>query len=222
LRNAGNAIISTPFQQTIPILTPGKPEVLRFGVRENADVIGVEIAYADQRDVQLVRLDSDLRASLRLQPIQVSQEADIGAAAVYELDLIRSPGADPQVALRTTGLPPGFSAEFLLDPNQSSTRLVRYRFPDQEVSRRIALKIRIPQAPAPVQPMPVRNDASDDRNRENAPVEDQRLGECRRRVELIPTRRGGIACPRVFRRALWRTHAHPGDHRHEVTELTEA
>jgi NPCBM-associated, NEW3 domain of alpha-galactosidase len=144
IKNGTGTVIGLPFQATIESLKPGERATAQFRLQEAVSTIVVALNYAGRVEEYGVRLAAEGPA-VRIDSAQVSQEADLGATAIYDLRIERTTPRTRILRLLTIGLPPQFRHEFMLDAKPGATRLSQYRFQDEELVRPMVLRIQIPE-----------------------------------------------------------------------------
>lgn len=143
LTDADGTIISDPYEQVAAELGPDASTALRFGLLKDVDALVVALHYAGRSERVSVYLEKDRAANVvRLQSVQFSQEADLGAAAVYDLRLECYSGSGSVFALRALQLPEEIGAEFL-DP-ATGARLNQIKFTEGVTSRNLQLRVFLP------------------------------------------------------------------------------
>ena len=188
--------ISSPYERRVARLPRGRTATVDFHLfREVAEIV-VSVRVGDDLEERRVFLDRDgSGARFAVQSTQLSQEADLGAQAVFDLRIQRL-GAMGAARLAVDSLPAGVAAEFR-DP-ASKARLTQIRFQEGDDERPLQLALTLPQRAAgavradiPIHFAVLATDASADDSTGHA-SNDGRIA-----LELVP--RG---LPRVELRAL--------------------
>lgn len=140
---ANGTTISSPYERRIGRLRRGQAATVDFHLfREVAEVV-VSVRVGDDLEERRVFLDRDgSGARFAVQSTQLSQEADLGAQALFDLRIQRL-GAEGAARLAVDSLPAGVAAEFR-DP-ESKARLTQIRFQEGDDERRLQLALTLPQ-----------------------------------------------------------------------------
>lgn len=140
-------IISEPYQVSLAPLSDGETKRVSFALLKDVDVIEVSLRQAGGEKITKVQLqkDSDGRA-VTISSAEVSQEADLGGTAVYQMTLERFTRNSSTFRLRTQGLPREIAHEFL-DP-ASNARLTQINFQEGITSKKLQLKLHLPDTPS--------------------------------------------------------------------------
>ena len=135
--------ISSPYERRIGRLRRGEAATVDFRLfREVAEVV-VAVSVGDAVEERRVFLDRDgAGARFAVQSTQLSQEADLGAQALFDLRIQRL-GDAGAARLALDSLPSGVAAEFR-DP-ESKARLTQIRFQEGDDERRLQLAVTLPQ-----------------------------------------------------------------------------
>ncbi len=143
LTDGDGTIISDPYERVVGELGPDGRSSLHFQLLKDVDALVVALHYAGRSESFPVYLEKDRSANVvRLQSEQFSQEADLGAAAVYDLRLECYSGSGSVFALRALQLPEEIGAEFL-DP-ATGARLNQIKFTEGVTSRNLQLRVFLP------------------------------------------------------------------------------
>ena len=140
---ANGTTISSPYERRIGRLRRGEAATVDFRLfREVAEVV-VSVSVGDAVEERRVFLDRDgAGARFAVQSTQLSQEADLGAQALFDLRIQRL-GDAGSARLALDSLPSGVAAEFR-DP-ESKARLTQIRFQEGDDERRLQLAVTLPQ-----------------------------------------------------------------------------
>lgn len=138
-------VVSDPYHVRVPVLSPGQTYSVDFILLKDAEAVEVLLLYAGREDRQKVLLMQVPSQGVRVTVTPLSQEADFGGTAAWEVTLERFAGADPVCHLRVVGLPEEVAAEFL-DP-QTSARWTQARFPEGVTTLRLTLRLYLPPHP---------------------------------------------------------------------------
>lgn len=148
LLDEAGAIISQPYEAKLEELASGRPATLDFGLLRDLDAVTVALTYGNgsRREVKvfLQRDEGDNR--VRVEPLQFSQEGELGGSVTYELGLELFSGADDTYRLAVLNLPPEVHASFG-DP-ASGARLRQIRFAGEAETRRAELALELPDRPS--------------------------------------------------------------------------
>jgi hypothetical protein len=147
LDDAG-AIISQPYEAKIEELVAGQPADLVFGVLRDLDAVTVALAYGNgsRRTVKVFLQRDEREDRVAVQPLQFSQEGELGATVSYDLALELYSGSDDTYRLAVLNLPPEVHASFS-DP-ASEARLRQIRFDGGAETRRARLALELPDRPS--------------------------------------------------------------------------
>ncbi|MFN7941055.1 MAG: NEW3 domain-containing protein [Thermoanaerobaculia bacterium] len=149
LLDDSNAIVSQPYETKIGELATGAPATVDLGLLRDLDAVTVAITYGNgsRRQVK-VFLQRDVREDrLAIQPLQFSQEGELGGTVTYDLELELYSGANDTYRLAVANLPPEIHASFS-DP-ASSARLRQIHFDGTAGTRRARLALELPDRPSP-------------------------------------------------------------------------
>jgi hypothetical protein len=140
---ANGTTISSPYERRIGRLRRGQATTVSFTLFRDVAEVVVSVRVGDDLEERRVFLDRDgSGARFAVQSTQLSQEADLGAQALFDLRIQRL-GAEGAARLAVDSLPPGVAAEFR-DPD-SKARLTQIRFQEGDDERRLQLALTLPQ-----------------------------------------------------------------------------
>lgn len=140
-------IIGSPYERRIPLLKYGAPITLEFRLLRDVDALTVSVSYANQSSERRILLEKDASADIvTVQSTQVSQEADLGRSATFDLTLERFTSARTGFRLDVGGLPRDIQYEFR--DAGSGARLTQVSFPEGVTSVRLQLVLTLPQRDA--------------------------------------------------------------------------
>jgi CheY-like chemotaxis protein len=129
-------------------LVSGAPATVDLGLLRDLDAVTVAITYGNgsRRQVK-VFLQRDVREDrLAIQPLQFSQEGELGGTVTYDLELELYSGANDTYRLAVANLPPEIHGSFS-DP-ASSARLRQIHFDGTAGTRRARLALELPDRPS--------------------------------------------------------------------------
>jgi hypothetical protein len=135
--------IGLPYELHLPELAYGVSRTLEFQLLRDVDSVLVAIAQKGQ--VQRIDLQLEQAATQRIVEVssaQVSQEADLGAQATFDLRLERATVDMRSLQLRTVGLPAQISHNFL--DAKGEARLSQVTFPPGVTQQAIGLRLFLP------------------------------------------------------------------------------
>jgi hypothetical protein len=147
------AIVSQPYEAKLEELRSGAPARLEFALLRDLDALTVAITYGNgsRREVK-VFLERDARDNrVRVEPLQFSQEGELGASVTYELGLELFSGADDTYRLAVLNLPAEVHASFA--DAASGARLRQIRFTGDAETRRAQLALELPDRPSEALPL---------------------------------------------------------------------
>lgn len=145
LKNEKNTIISEPYEAVIPVFKVGEEKTLYFNLLDDVDTGLVSLTYAGKTEDRPVFLQKDASANIvSVQSTQYSQEADLGGSSIYDLRLERFTKGSSVFKLQPINLPTQIQYEFL-ESREGTSRLSQYRFPEGETTKKIALKLYLPE-----------------------------------------------------------------------------
>ena len=140
---ANGTTISSPYERRVARLPLGRAATVEFRLFRDVAEVVVSVSVGDGVAERRVFLERDGGAArFAVQSTQLSQEADLGAQALFDLRIQRL-GAEGATRLALDGLPTGVAAEFR-DP-ESKARLTQIRFQEGEDERRLQLAVTLPQ-----------------------------------------------------------------------------
>jgi hypothetical protein len=143
----GGTVVSRPYEAHVPVMRVGEPVRVGFTLLRDLDEIVVAVSYADKLEERRVLLEKDAAADIvAVQSVQFSQEADLGAAAVYDLQLDRFTGEATVFRLVAVGLPRDVASTFR-DPG-SGARVSQIRFAGGETQKHLQIQVSLPQRSA--------------------------------------------------------------------------
>jgi len=107
-------IIGSPYETRIPVLELGKTVDADFGLLRDVESLEVSLNYGGRKDQKNIYLEKDASANIvDIVSTQFSQEADLGASAVFNLSLERFSATDDIYSLQVLNLPRQISYEFV-------------------------------------------------------------------------------------------------------------
>ena len=135
--------IGLPYEVHVETLKYGAARALEFQLLRDVNAVTVATTYKGQTqeiDIQLQQAATE--EAVTLSSTQVSQEADLGGAATFDLRLDRSSVDIRRFDLKILNLPRQVSASFL-DANQA--RLSQISFPSGVTQQALGLKLFLPE-----------------------------------------------------------------------------
>jgi hypothetical protein len=136
--------IALPYEMHIPELKYGQSKWLEFQLLRDVSNVVVTSSYKGQTqelDIQLQQAETENVVSVT--STQISQEADLGSQATYDLRLERSTVDVRQFQLRVLNLPHQISYSFV-DP-ASQARLSQLNFPAGVTQQTLGLRLFLPE-----------------------------------------------------------------------------
>ena len=136
-------IIGSPYEIQVPALDMGKAVTADFGLLRDVESVQVHLNYGGRKDDKNIYLEKDAGSSpVDISCAQFSQEADLGAQAVYDLTLERFSESDNSFILAAVGLPSQVSSEFI--DSETGARLSQIRFAQGVNTKKLSLKVYLP------------------------------------------------------------------------------
>lgn len=140
---ANGTTISSPYERRIGALRRDESATVGFLLFRDLPELVVSVRVGDDLEERRVFLDRDASgARFAVQSTQLSQEADLGAQALFDLRVQRL-GAGDAARLTVDSLPTGVAAEFR--DMESKARLTQIRFQEGDDERRLQLAVTLPQ-----------------------------------------------------------------------------
>lgn len=136
--------IALPYEVHIPELKYGQSQTLEFQLLRDVGSVVVASSYKGQNqeiDIQLQQAETENVVTIT--STQISQEADLGSQATYDLRLERSSVDVRQFRLKVVNLPHQISYSFI-DP-QTQARLSQLNFPAGVTEQRLGLRLFLPE-----------------------------------------------------------------------------
>lgn len=136
--------IALPYEVHIPELKYGQSKTLEFQLLRDVGSVVVASSYKGQNqeiDIQLQQAETENVVTIT--STQISQEADLGSQATYDLRLERSSVDVRQFQLKVVNLPHQISYSFI-DP-QTQARLSQLNFPAGLTEQRLGLRLFLPE-----------------------------------------------------------------------------
>lgn len=137
-------MIAVPYEQHIRELGYGSSRTLTFQLLRDVESVTMSVTYMGQTENLAVQLQQATSESpIRVTATQISQEADLGAQANYELRLVR-PSVDVRsFELMAFNLPHEVSYNFV-DP-RSGARVSEINFPAGVTQQALTLRLFLPE-----------------------------------------------------------------------------
>lgn len=137
-------IVGTPYEIRIPVLELGKSATVDFGLLKDLESLQVNLNYGGKKDEKNIYLEKASSAGIvDIVSIQFSQEADLGANAVFDLTLERFSSSEDVYSLLVVNLPRQISCEFT--DSETNARLSQIKFTQGVNTKRLALKAYLPE-----------------------------------------------------------------------------
>ena len=139
-------IISKPYERLVERLAPGHRVTLTFQLLRDVESVVVSLRHAGRIATHPVKLEYDSASPVTASSSQISQEADLGQTAVYDLLIERTAGGARSFHLSIRDLPSEIRYEFL-DPS-TAARLSDVNFLAGVASKRLDLRLSLPDTPS--------------------------------------------------------------------------
>jgi hypothetical protein len=137
-------VIGKPYEARIDRLASGADVRLDFELLKDVENVVVSIRKNSRAQELPIKLEYDAqRSAVTVNSAQVSQEANLGAQASYDLLIERGAGGNQTLRLAAVGLPPAVRAEFV-DP-QTQARLSLLTLLAGTTSQRLRLRLSMPE-----------------------------------------------------------------------------
>jgi len=136
--------IALPYEVHIPELKYGQSKTIEFQLLRDVNSVVIASSYKGQNqetDIQLQQAETENVVTVT--STQISQEADLGSQATYDLRLERSTVDVRQFQLKVLNLPHQISFSFI-DPN-SQARLSQLNFPAGVTQQTLGLRLFLPE-----------------------------------------------------------------------------
>jgi len=136
--------IALPYEVHIPALKYGQSQTLEFQLLRDVPSVVVASSFKGQQqeiDIQLQQAETENVVTIT--STQISQEADLGSQATFDLRLERSTVDVRQFQLKVVNLPHQISYSFV-DPN-SQARLSQLNFPAGTRQQTLGLRLFLPE-----------------------------------------------------------------------------
>ncbi len=136
--------IALPYEVHIPELKYGQSKTMEFQLLRDVSSVVVASSYKGQNqeiDIQLQQAETENVVTVT--STQISQEADLGSPATFDLRLERSTVDVRQFQLKVVNLPHQISYSFI-DPT-SQARLSQLNFPAGVTEQRLGLRLFLPE-----------------------------------------------------------------------------
>jgi hypothetical protein len=138
----GGTSIGVPYEQRVAAGVATVVRQFEFRLLRDVDAVVVSLASGGRVDERKVWLEADVTGVVAVQPVPFSQEADLGAEAVYDLTIERTGGDDAPLRLLVSNLPPAVAYGFT--DAESGARIGQLRFGAGEHARRVRLTVSLP------------------------------------------------------------------------------
>ncbi len=213
LLNDDDAIIGLPYEVKVDELHYGDPAELDFALLIDADVLSVNIIYGNGSSRRLkvfLQKDASVNKAV-IQPEQFSQEVELGGTTDYAMSIELFSGVTNTFKLEAVNLPAEINRYFV--DAISGNRLSQFQFTEGVNTRRIALRVFLPERPTSLVlmdesisfyavsiPRERADEIGDLRNRNLSPAELEALDIGYAALELVPRGIGEILvrAPQLF------------------------
>ncbi len=136
--------IALPYEVHIPELKYGASQTMEFQLLRDVNSVIVASTYKGQNQETVVQLQqAETENVIAVTSMQISQEADLGSQAAFDLKLERSSVDVRQYQLEAVNLPRQMSCSFV-DP-ASQARLSQLNFPAGVTQQTLQLRIFLPE-----------------------------------------------------------------------------
>lgn len=139
--------VALPYEFHIQELAYGEARTLSFRLIRDVESVNVTLNSGDQQwaiEVVLEQAESD--RGVEVTSVQISQEADLGSQATYDLRLDRSTADERSFELKVVNLPQEITYSFIDPANEA--RLSQISFPAGVTQRRLSLRVFLPERPS--------------------------------------------------------------------------
>ncbi len=141
---ARGTTIALPYEVHIPELKYGVSKTMEFQLLRDVNSVAVGSTYKGQNQETVIQLQqAETENVVSVTPMQISQEADLGSQATYDLKLERSSVDVRQFQLKAVNLPRQISYSFI-DPS-SQARLSQVNFPAGVTQQSLGLRLFLPE-----------------------------------------------------------------------------
>ncbi|HYK90097.1 MAG TPA: NEW3 domain-containing protein [Acidobacteriota bacterium] len=153
---ARGTTIALPYEVHIPELKYSAAKTMEFQLLRDVNSVVVGTTYKGQNQETVIQLQqAETENVVTVTPMQISQEADLGSQATFDLKLERSSVDVRQFQLKAVNLPHQISYSFV-DPT-SQARLSQVNFPAGVTQQTLGLRLFLPER-ADEQAVPERSD----------------------------------------------------------------
>ncbi len=136
--------IALPYEVHIPELKYGQSRTIAFQLLRDVQSVIVAASYkGQQQEIQIQLQQAETGNVVTITATQISQEADLGSQATYDLRLERSTVDVRRFQLKVLNLPRQISYSFL-DP-ETQARLQQINFPAGVTEQRLGLRLFLPE-----------------------------------------------------------------------------
>ena len=141
---ARGTTIALPYETHIPELKYGESKSMEFQLLRDVNSVVVASTYKGQNQENVVQLEqAETENAVNISSMQVSQEADLGSQATFELKLERSSVDVRQFQLKAVNLPHQISYSFV--DLTSQARLSQLNFPAGVTQQTLGLRLFLPE-----------------------------------------------------------------------------
>lgn len=136
--------IALPYEVHIPELKYGESKSMEFQLLRDVNSVVVASTYKGQNQENVVQLEqAETENVVNISPMQVSQEADLGSQATFDLKFERSSVDVRQFQLKAVNLPHQISYSFVDAASQA--RLSQLNFPAGVTQQTLGLRLFLPE-----------------------------------------------------------------------------
>jgi len=155
---ARGTTIALPYEVHIPELKYGASKTMEFQLLRDVNSVVVGSTYKGQNQETVIQLQqAETENVVTVTPMQISQEADLGSQATFDLKLERSSVDVRQFQLKAVNLPHQISYSFVDPTSQAQARLSQVNFPAGITTQTLGLRLFLPER-ADEQALPQRAD----------------------------------------------------------------
>jgi hypothetical protein len=141
---ARGTTIALPYEVHLPELKYGASQTMEFQLLRDVNSVVIGSTYKGQNQETVIQLQqAETENVVTVTSMQISQEADLGSQATYDLKLERSSVDVRQFQLKAVNLPQQISYSFV-DPT-SQARLSQVNFPAGVTQQTLGLRLFLPE-----------------------------------------------------------------------------
>ena len=143
---ASGTAIGVPYEQRLASGGGSSARDFEFQLLRDVEAVVVSLSSGGRLDERKVWLEANAGGEVVVQSLPFSQEADLGAEAVYDLTIERFGGGDAPLRLAVDGLPSAMAHSFT--DAETGARIGQLRFAAGTHQRRVRLALSLPPADA--------------------------------------------------------------------------